>query len=207
MRIETHISAEIVKPAIGAVIFETLMTSGTLKNFRRRALDATRDVDDVPLWVCEVEAAAEVLSLPSAARERLREHAPIRLFFSLNFSDPRCVGKYLVIRTRRCRERAGFVSNHIVSHYETPRFLMTCHQYVFERPNNTKPVAKSQQRQLQKVRQRRSCLQLLKHSHPLLRCSHFEDNLVCPIASRHRAGTWLGRMIRPSCTWSSMIHS
>ena len=44
------------------------------------------EMGEVPLGVCDEEAAAEILSASSGARDPFRDRAPSRLFLSLNFS-------------------------------------------------------------------------------------------------------------------------
>lgn len=44
------------------------------------------EVGEVPFGVCESDAAADMSSASSGASDPLRDLAPMRLFFSLNFS-------------------------------------------------------------------------------------------------------------------------
>jgi len=53
----------------------------------RSSGDASGESGDVPLGVCDEEAAAEMPSASSGASELFRDRAPIKLLFSLNFSS------------------------------------------------------------------------------------------------------------------------
>lgn len=44
------------------------------------------ETGEVPFGVCDEEAVMDEFSASSGAREPFRDRAPIRLFFSLNFS-------------------------------------------------------------------------------------------------------------------------
>ena len=67
--------------------FVRLSWLGALCSFVGEGESALRgETGEVPPPVCDVEAEADIASASSGAREPLRERAPIKLFFNLNFS-------------------------------------------------------------------------------------------------------------------------